>query len=63
MGLRQRGGKAIPVRGRAGPQFVRRRGSHIFEKICSQMATMLSALRAGQPLPTGRLLVLISVRV
>jgi hypothetical protein len=42
--------------------FVRRRGSHIFETIGSQMAVRLSAPRAGRPLPLGRFLVLISVR-
>jgi hypothetical protein len=41
---------------------VRRRGSHIFLKIGSQLAVRLSALRAGSPLPPGRFLVLISVR-
>jgi hypothetical protein len=30
---------------------VRRRGSHIFQTIGSQMAVRLSALRAGRPLP------------
>jgi hypothetical protein len=42
--------------------FVRRRGSHIFYTIGSQMAVNLSALRAGCPLHPGRFLVLISVR-
>jgi hypothetical protein len=39
---------------------VRRRGSHIFKTIGSQMAVR-SALRAGRLLPPGRFLVLISV--
>jgi hypothetical protein len=41
---------------------VRRRGSHIFYTIDSQMAMRLSALGAGRPLPPGRVLVLLSVR-
>jgi hypothetical protein len=41
---------------------VRRRGSHIFKTVGSQMAVRLSAPRAGRPLPPGRFLVLISVR-
>jgi hypothetical protein len=40
---------------------VRRRGSHIFWTIGSQMAVR-SASRAGRALPPGRFLVLISVR-
>jgi hypothetical protein len=43
-------------------RFVRRRDSHMFYTIGSQMAMNLSALRAGRPLPPGRFLVLISVR-
>jgi hypothetical protein len=43
-------------------RVVRRRGSHIFYTIVSQMAVRLSALRAGRPLPPRRFLVLISVR-
>jgi hypothetical protein len=43
-------------------RVVRRRGSHIFYTIGSQMAVSLPALRAGRPLPPGRFLVLISVR-
>jgi hypothetical protein len=43
-------------------RVVRRRGFHIFQTICLQMAVRLSASRAGSPLPTGRFLVLISVR-
>jgi hypothetical protein len=39
--------------------FVRRRGSHIFKIIGSQMAVNLLTLRAGRPLPPGRFLVLI----
>jgi hypothetical protein len=42
-------------------RVVRRRGSHIFLAIGSQMAVR-SALRAGRPLPPGIFLVLISVR-
>jgi hypothetical protein len=42
--------------------FVRRRSSHIFHRVGSQMAVRLSALRADSPLPPGRLLVHISVR-
>jgi hypothetical protein len=41
---------------------VRRRDSHIFYTIGSQMAAKLSALRASRPLSPGRFLVLISVR-
>jgi hypothetical protein len=41
---------------------VRRRDSHIFQTICSQMAVILSALRAGHSLPPGRFLQLSSVR-
>jgi hypothetical protein len=43
-------------------RIVRRRGSHIFWTVNSQMAVRLSALRAGRPLPPGRFLVFISVR-
>jgi hypothetical protein len=41
---------------------VRRRGSHIFYTIGSQMAVRLSALRSDCPLFPGRFLVVISVR-
>jgi hypothetical protein len=41
--------------------FVRRRGSHIFWTVGTQMVVRLSALRAGRPLPPGRFLVLIPV--
>jgi hypothetical protein len=41
---------------------VKRRGSHTFYTIGSQIAVRLSVLPAGRPLPTGRFLVLISVR-
>jgi hypothetical protein len=44
------------------PRVVRRRDSHIFLTIGSQMAVRLSALRAGRPLTSGRFLVLISVK-
>jgi hypothetical protein len=44
-------------------RVVRRRGSHIFQTIGSQMTVKLSTLRAGRPpLPRKRFLVLISVR-
>jgi hypothetical protein len=43
-------------------RIVRRRGSHIFRTISSQMAARLSALRADTLLPPARYLVLISVR-
>jgi hypothetical protein len=43
-------------------RILRRQGSHIFEIIGPQMAVMLWALRAGRPLPPGRIPVLISVR-
>jgi hypothetical protein len=43
-------------------KVVRRRGSHIYYTIGSEMAVRLSALRARCPLPPGRFLVLISVR-
>jgi hypothetical protein len=36
-------------------RFVRRRGSHIFQTIGSQMAMRLSALRAGRPLPPRKI--------
>jgi hypothetical protein len=36
---------------------VRRRGSHTFQTIGSQMAVRLSALRVGRPLPPGRFLI------
>jgi hypothetical protein len=39
------------------------RGSHIFWTIGSQMAVRLLALSSGRPLPPGKFLVLISVRV
>jgi hypothetical protein len=42
---------------------VRRRGSHIFYIIGSQMLVRLSALHADHPLPPGRFLVLISVNI
>jgi hypothetical protein len=41
-------------------KVVRRRDSH--SSVHSQMAVRSSALRAGRPLPSGRFLVLISVR-
>jgi hypothetical protein len=41
---------------------VRRRGSHIFYTVGSEMAVRLSALRAGRSLSPGRFLILISVR-
>jgi hypothetical protein len=43
-------------------RVVRRRGSHIFKTICSQMAVRLSAPSAGRPLPPRRFLVPIYVR-
>jgi hypothetical protein len=43
--------------------IVRRRGSHIFSIIGSQMAMKLLAFLAGHPLPPGIFLVLIFVRV
>jgi hypothetical protein len=43
-------------------RVVRRRGSHIFWTIGSQMTVRLSALCTSHPLPPGRFLVLISVR-
>jgi hypothetical protein len=42
--------------------FVRRRGSHIFYTIESQMAMRLSDLRTGRPLSPSISLVLISIR-
>jgi hypothetical protein len=42
-------------------RVVRRRGCHILETIGSHMALRLSDVRAGRPVPKGRLLVLISV--
>jgi hypothetical protein len=53
---------AIPVTGHGAHKVVRRRGSHIFNTIGSQMAVRLSALRVGRSLPPGRSLVLISLR-
>jgi hypothetical protein len=41
---------------------VRRRGSHIFYTVGSQMMVRSSLLRAGHHLPLGRMLVLISIR-
>jgi hypothetical protein len=43
-------------------RVARRRGSHIFWTVGSQMAMKLSALCAGRPLPPRRFMVLISVR-
>jgi hypothetical protein len=43
-------------------KVVRRRDSHIFQKMGSQMAIKLSAVRSGRPLPQERFLVLICVR-
>jgi hypothetical protein len=43
-------------------RFVRRRGSHIFYTISSQMAVRLSVLPAGRSLPSRWFLVLISIR-
>jgi hypothetical protein len=40
---------------------VRRRGSHIYQTIGSQMAVNFSALSVGHPLTPGRFLVLISL--
>jgi hypothetical protein len=54
--------KSITVKGVEVHRVVRRRGSHIFYTIGSEMAMRLSALGAGLPLPPGRFLVLISVR-
>jgi hypothetical protein len=45
-----------------GSKVLRRRRSHIFWTIGSQMAVILSALSSGRPLSAGRSLVLISVR-
>jgi hypothetical protein len=42
-------------------RVVRRRGSHIFQTLVSQMA-VTSALRSGHNLPLGRFVVLISVK-
>jgi hypothetical protein len=43
-------------------RVVRRRGSHVFQTIGSQMTVRLSALHTGCPLPPERFLVLIYVR-
>jgi hypothetical protein len=43
-------------------RVVRRRGSHIFQTVGSQMAVRLSALHASHPLPPETFLILISVR-
>jgi hypothetical protein len=43
-------------------RIVRRRSSHIFYKICSEMTVRLSALRAGRALPPGIFLVHIYIR-
>jgi hypothetical protein len=43
-------------------RVVRRQGSHIFQAVGTQMAVRLSALRAGRPLPPGKLLVLVFIR-
>jgi hypothetical protein len=44
-------GKVIPVTGRPAREVVRRRGSHIFWTVGSEMAVRLSALRVCRPLP------------
>jgi predicted RNA binding protein YcfA (HicA-like mRNA interferase family) len=54
-------GKAIPVTGREGHMGVRSRGSHIFQRVGSQMAVTLTALRPGRPLPQGKFLILVYV--
>jgi hypothetical protein len=43
-------GKAVPVKAVEAHRVVRRRGSHIFKTVCSQMAVRLLALRAGRHL-------------
>jgi hypothetical protein len=54
---------ARTITGRGGPQGSETsRLTHFLLIIGSQMAERLSVLRAGRPLPPGRLLVLISVR-
>jgi hypothetical protein len=62
--LKVRGNKVKPCLQQAVEphSVVRRRGSHIFQTISSQMAVRLSGLRAGRTLPRGRFLVLISLR-
>jgi hypothetical protein len=55
--------KIIPVTGREGPEGCETsRLPRFLQKVGSQMAVRLSALRSGHPLPPGRFLVLISVR-
>jgi hypothetical protein len=43
----------MPVKAMEAHRVVRRRGSHVFQTIGSQMAVRLPALRAGRPLPPG----------
>jgi hypothetical protein len=54
--------KVIPVEAVEAHRITRGWGSHIFQTFGSQMAAMLSALRAGRFLPPGRFLVLIFAR-
>jgi hypothetical protein len=64
-GRRFKGGEEVklsPYQAVKAHRVVRRRGSHIFQTISSEMAVRLSASCAGRPLPPGRFLVLISVR-
>jgi hypothetical protein len=54
--------KISPWEAEKAHKVVRRRYSHIFYLVSSQMAVGLSALCAGHSLPPGRFLALISVR-
>jgi hypothetical protein len=53
--------KVISNSAKEKSEVVRRRGSHNFQTIGSQMAVRLSALGTGPPLPPGRFLVHISI--
>jgi hypothetical protein len=55
-------GKAIHITDHEGPSGCERSRLPHFQTISSQMAVRLSAPRAGRPLPSGRFLVLISLR-
>jgi hypothetical protein len=48
-------GRAIPVTDLEAHRAVRRRGSHVFQTIGSQMTVRLSVLRAGRPLPPRKI--------
>jgi hypothetical protein len=55
MTLKSKKGKAVPVQAVEAHRVVRRRGSHIFQQIGSEIALRLSALRTGRPLPPRKI--------